>query len=221
MRVFESMDDAIGTQPDLTLSPTVHGDGADAAATRPSRPEKSKTSLIVAVVVLVAILAGAGLWWLDYTRSPAYSLGQLAQAAQDRDWVGVQKYVDIEAVVGQVVDVDVSRSVKGDTSGLGSLVTGLAQSAKPALVEQAKETLRQSIEASAATAGGAAGSLAGFFIANQVKSVTYVGDEALVTVAVPYSGKVFDVRLKMKRVDDHWRVTGIENVLDLPVLGTK
>jgi hypothetical protein len=32
---------------------------------------------------------------------------------------------------------------------------------------------------------------------------------------------VFDVRLKMKRVDDHWRVTGIENVLDLPVLGTK
>jgi hypothetical protein len=190
-------------------------------ATPPSRRAKSKTSLIVAALVLIAMLVGAGLWWLDYTRSPAYSLGQLAQAVQDRDWNGFQKYVDIEAVVGQVVDAAVSGSVKGDTLGLGSLVTGLANTAKPALVQQAKETLRQSIEASAATAGAAAGSLAGFFIANQVKSVTYVGDEALVTVAVPYSGKVFDVRLKMKRVDDHWRVTGIENVLDLPVLGTK
>jgi hypothetical protein len=215
------MDDAIGTQPDMTLSPTVHDDRVAVAATRPSRPAKSKTSLIVAVVVLVAILAGAGLWWLDYTRSPAYSIGQLAQAAQNRDWIGVQKYVDIEAVVGQVVDAAVSRSVKGDTSGLEPLLRQLAGSAKPALVQRAKDALRQAIESGGSWSGYGLGSPVGVYAANQVKSVTYVGDEALVSVAVPYGGKVFDVRLRMKRVDDHWRVTAIENVLDLSVLGLR
>ena len=218
MLVFESMDDAIGAQLDMTSSPTVHGEGVDATATRPPRPAKSKTPL-VAALVLVALLLGAGLWWLNYTRSPAYSLGQLAQAVQDRNWVGVQKYVDVQAVVNQAVDAAVSKPLSGDTSGIGSLVTGLAQSAKPALVQQATELLRTSVETRATSSSDGAGALVQFFAANQIKSVTYVNDgEAVVTVAVPYSGKVFDVRLRMKRVDDHWRVRGIENILDLPAL---
>jgi hypothetical protein len=211
------MDDAIGTQPDVTLSPTVHEDRVALAATPPSRPAKSRTLLIIVALVLIALLVGAGLWWLDYTRSPAYSVGQLAQAVQDRDWVGVQRYVDVQAVVGQAVDAAVSKSLNGDTSGIGSLVTGLAQSAKPALVKQATELLRSSVETRATSSVDGVGSLVGFFAANHVKSVTYLSDaEALVTVAVPYSGQVFDLRLRMKRTGDHWHVTGIENILDLP-----
>jgi hypothetical protein len=213
------MDDAIGTQPEMTLSPTVHEDRVALAAAPPSRPARSRTLLIIVALILVALLVGAGLWWLNYTRSPAYSLGQLAQAVQDRDWVGVQKYVDVQAVVGQAVDAAVSKSLSGDTSGIGSLVTGLTQSAKPALVQQATELLRTSVETRAASSGDGVGSLVGFFAANQVTSVTYLSDgEAIVTVAVPYSGRVFDLRLRMKRTGDHWRVTGIENILDLPAL---
>jgi hypothetical protein len=181
--------------------------------------KRSRTALVVALILLLALVLGAGIWWLNYTRSPTYSLGQLAQAVQDRDWVGVQKYVDVQAVVGQAVDAAVSKSLNGDTSGIGSLATGLAQSAKPTLVQQATELLRKSVETRATSSGDGVGSLVGFFAANQVKSVTYVSDgEALVTVAVPYSGQVFDLRLRMKRTGDHWRVTGIENILDLPAL---
>jgi Protein of unknown function (DUF2939) len=215
------MDDAIGAQPDMTLSPAVHDGGIAAPATPPSRPAKSRTPLIIAALVLIALLVGAGLWWLDYTRSPAYSIGQLAQAVQDRDWNGVQKYVDIDAVVGQVVDAAVGKSTEGGTSGLEPLLQQLAGSAKPALVQRAKDALRQAIESGGSWSGYGLGSLVGVCAANQVKSVDYIGDEALVAVAVPYGGKVFDVRLRMKRVDDHWRVTAIENVLDLSVLGLR
>ena len=51
------------------------------------------------------------------------------------------------------------------------------------------------------------------FITRQVKSVTYAGDEALATVEVPLkTGAPLELKLRMKRVGDHWRVVAVDNV---------
>lgn len=176
-------------------------------------------ALMVAGVLLIAVVGG--LVWMNYTRSPAYSLGLLASAAQNRDWDSVQKYVDVEAIVGKAVDAALGKTLKEDTSGLGALGAELAQSTKPALVQQAKEVLRQSIERGAGAILPNRSWLVSSFVVKQVRSVTYIGDEALVTVEVPLKpGAPFELKLKMKRVDDFWRVVAIENILDFPGVST-
>jgi len=170
---------------------------------------------------LLAAGVAAGVWWLEFTRSPAYSVGQLADAVRQGDWNGVQRYVDVDSVVGQAVDAAVGRSAGQDPSGLGGVVAGLAESAKPALVRQAKESLRLSVERGGTSPTQRSAAFSSYVAAVQVASVRYVGDEALVTLAVPGgAGKVLDLKLRMRRAGDHWRVTRIDDVLDLPgVLG--
>jgi len=171
------------------------------------------------VAALLLIVAAGGLAWVNYTRSPAYSLVMLAGAVQNKDWDGVQKYVDVEAVVGQAVDAAIAKTPGGETGGLGALGVELAPSMKPALVQQAKDALRAAVEQGAVGSGEIQGVLVSVLVARQVKSVTYSGDEALVTVEVPRkSGAPFELRLTMKRVDDSWRVVAVENILDLPGL---
>lgn len=179
---------------------------------------RGRTAVVTAVILLLVAIAGVA--WVNYVRSPSYSLGMLAKAAQDRDWVGVEKYVDVDAAVGQAVDAAVAQGLTGDTSGFGGLVAGLAEM-KPALVQQVKDSLKKSVESGQVPLGGSPG-VAAIFTGKQVKSVTYVGTEALVTVEVPQkTGAPFDMRLKMKRVDDFWRITAIENILELPGISVK
>lgn len=116
---------------------------------------RSPLILAVAAVLVVAIVGGAAWWWVSFTRSPAYSLGRLAAAVQQNNWDGVQKYVDVDSVIGQAVDAAVSKSLEKDTSGLGALVAGLAQSMKPALIQQAKEGFKKSIEQDSTSSSGA------------------------------------------------------------------
>jgi hypothetical protein len=180
---------------------------------------RSRAALIVTLALIAILLLagiGAAVWWIDFTHSPAYSIGQLAEAVQRRDWDGVQKYVDIDSVVRHAVDAAVSKAVKQDTTGLGALAAGIVKSTKADLVAQAKLTLRQGVEQGQSTLATDSISSVGFFAINQVKSVTYVGDEALVTVEVPLArGKPLELKLRMKRVGDHWRVIAIDNILDL------
>ena len=184
-----------------------------------STPHKSHAALIVTLALIAILLLagiGAAVWWIDFTHSPAYSIGQLAEAVQRRDWDGVQKYVDIDSVVRQAVDAAVSTAVKQDTSGLAALAAGVAQFTKPALVAQTKQTLRTSVEQGQSTLTTDSISLVGFFAINQVKSVTYVGGDALATVELPLArGKPLELKLRMKRVGDHWRVIAIDNILEL------
>ena len=189
----------------------------EAARGTAGRARRSRAPLIVTLVMLGALLAAgvaAGVWWLEFTRSPAYSVGQIADAVRQGDWNGVQRYVDVASVVGQAVDAAVGRSA-------GGVVAGLAESAKPALVRQAKESLRLSVERGGTSPTQRSAAFSSYVAAVQVASVRYVGDEALVTLAVPGgAGKVLDLKLRMRRAGDHWRVTRIDDVLDLPgVLG--
>jgi len=169
-----------------------------------------RTRLWASLIVVLALLAVAGAAWINYT-SPRYSVGQLARAAADGDWDGVQKYVDVEAVVSHRVDAATMGTFGGGDSWLGAVGAKLAESAKPGLTQGASNLLRTGIEMGP-DRPNAAVDLAGLFALKSVKSVTYAGDQALVTVAAPYGKeRTIDVTLRMKRVDNFWRVIAVED----------
>jgi len=196
----------------IAMSEQPNPTGAPVTAT--TRKRGGRTAAVAVILLLVAV--GVGVAWVSYTRSPTYSLGMMANAARSKDWDGVQKYVDVDAVVGHAVDAALGQGLKSTTSGFGGLVAGLAQSTKPALSQLAKASFKNSIESGQVSLGGLVG-VASIFVGQRVKSVTFTGNEALVTVEVPQDAVApFDLKLRMKRVDDFWRVTAIENILELP-----
>jgi hypothetical protein len=167
---------------------------------------------VVAVIVLVAAMVGA-LLWFEFTRSPTYSLVKLGDAVQAKDWNGVQKYVDIDAVVGQAVDEAVGKAAGGGNSALAGLGAEVGNASKPALVAQAKALLKQGVEQGTGPVLPNQSLLVSAFITRQVKSVTYAGDEALATVEVPLkTGAPLELKLRMKGVGDYWRVVAVNNI---------
>jgi hypothetical protein len=164
---------------------------------------------VVAVAVAVLVLVRG-----SDTRTPQYSLEQMANAARNKDWDGVQKYIDVDAVTSTFVDAAISNAFGADTSG----TVGADSAMKPKAIQQIKDSLKRRVED---TSGVGTGDLSEVLYVDKPTSVTYVSeDEALVTVEVPVSaGGTRDIRLRMKRTDDHWRIAAFENaaeLLDLP-----
>lgn len=177
-------------------------------------PARHRISLWIPIVVVVVLLSTISARWISVIRSPDYSIQRLGSAVEDRDWNGFLKYVDTEAVLGQVVELVVARSAMAEDPDFG----GLSQSAKRDLVHGAKDALREGIE-KGGESSRSLGTLGGYLSAKKVKSATRVGDEALVTVEVAGENRVIDVTLRMKRADNYWRVIRIENLADLPLSG--
>jgi len=160
--------------------------------------------VLVAVFVVVAALGVGGfLYWLSYTRSPQYSVAMLGKAIAAHDYDEFQKYVDVDAVINKVVDDAMAESLKKDSSGMGALAASLVQSMKPALVAQFKTSLQTSVESKGSTSFSGMSKLS-------ITKVTDAGDFAFVTVST--GQKSGDIKLKLKRVGDFWRVVEFSNL---------
>lgn len=171
-----------------------------------------RTILLVSLIVVLALLVVGGLRWVQYVRSPQYSVEQLARAATAKDWEGVQKYVDVDAVVGDQVDKRIDGTVGGDDTLLGESGDWLGELTKPKATQLAKGMLRTAILAGPNRPGTAV-DLAGLFARQSVKSVTFEGDEALVIAEARFGDKrVVRVTLRMKRIDNYWRVVAVEGL---------
>ena len=160
---------------------------------------------VVAVAVAVLVLVRG-----SDTRTPQYSLEQMANAARNKDWDGVQKYIDVDAVTSTFVDAVLSSAFGADTSG----TVGAGSTMKPKAVQQIKDSLKRRV---VDTSGVETGDLSGVLYVDKPKTVTTVSeDEVLVTVEVPVSaGGTRDVRLRMKWAGDHWRIVAFDNATEL------
>jgi flagellar basal body-associated protein FliL len=92
---------------------------------------------VVAVAVAVLVLVRG-----SDTRTPQYSLEQMANAARNKDWDGVQKYIDVDAVTSTFVDAAISNAFGADTSG----TVGADSAMKPKAIQQIKDSLKRRVE---------------------------------------------------------------------------
>lgn len=178
-----------------------------------------RTALIAVLVVLLLAVAGT-LWWGAFRESPRYSVGQLASAVDERDWDGFVTYVDVDAVLDQAYDQLADESLPDEDSFFGGIAGSLAESMKPTVLVQAKNALKKAIETGAVTPGDGPTPFRGLFMITNVKSVTHRDGEALVIAEVPLGKRrTVDLELRMTKVDEFWRVTAIENIAELELVG--
>jgi len=239
--ISDGVDDGVDDTANDTQASTVGGDpvGGDPADTAPATVEPGKpkspfAAMAIVLVFLLVVVAGAGAWFFGFTRSPAYSLGELAKAGQARDMDGVQKYLDIDAVIDQLLDIAISK-VLAESGEADPSAAGMIEMMKPMLAEQLKEEIRKSIEegkgaggsgtglvtnlfALTGGPGGAqkAGPITNLFVLGKAKTTGRTGNEALLTIGIKdRKGKPLDLTLRMKRTGNHWQVIAIENAEEL------
>jgi len=193
---------------------------------------KKRSRLLVLITVLAIVVIGAvvgGLLWQQYLQSPRHALAQLAAATESQDWSGVQTYVDVDAVASNFVDAALSNAQGEDAAGeedergAGEDSPMRAQprkerdtpSMKSAFVDQFGDALKQAVEDG--TLNADAGGVSSVLLGEKVTDVAYVSEtEAAVTMAVSDgAGRTRDIRLRMQKADDHWRIIALENIDDL------
>lgn len=184
------------------------------------RPRRRRLGCLIALAIVIIVAIAGSLWWRNYLRSPQASLTRLAQAAQRGDWQGVDRYVDVKAVIGDVVDATIERALadsESELSQLGELgqefARQFADTMRPRLTEEIERQVRERVESTQPDTKRLAGTLT---VVNRPREVSIHGDGALVTVVLPYEGKRLPLELEMRRVDERtWEVVGLRNAGDV------
>jgi len=190
---------------------------------------------LVLLVLLLALAAGSYYYYNSLKTGPSYALLEAATATQTHDLAAFERYVDIDALTGHLVD-----DVANQSSMLSALVPGgsLAMHGalrllKPQLAKAAHREVQRYVETGSLAAAGAAApkrlvnlsltGLAGRVVSADskfkgIKYTTEKGNEALVGLEFTQpkydTTMVLEVKL-LKQPDDHWQVKQITNTGDL------
>jgi hypothetical protein len=196
---------------------------ADEILEAPIVLDESRLRRLIGIPVLAVLAAAAitvgGIAWLDFRYSPSYCLAQISIGVQERDWDRVDKYVDVDAVVASAMDSAAAGLTQNDPPSYIKLTSNVAKATSPYVAEKVEDALRKSVEHGPSSATEpAAGSLRDVLAVMSVKNVTYDEKGALATVGVRNaSGAPVNLAIRMQRgfFTRHWRITAIENILDL------
>jgi hypothetical protein len=193
---------------------------------------------LVLLVVLIAIAAGGYYYYKSLKAGPSYALMQAAAATQTHDLATFERYVDVDALTGHLVDDVVNQgSILTSLVPGGSLAMhGALRFLKPQLTKAAHKEVQRYVETGSLEAAAAAApkhmvnlSLTGLVgrvvgPGSKFKGIKYTtekGDEALVGLEFTQpkydTTMVLEVKL-LKQPDDHWQAKEITNTSDL-VLG--
>jgi hypothetical protein len=190
---------------------------------------------LVLLVLLLALVAGGYYYYNSLKSGPSYALLQAAAATQTHDLNTFERYVDVDALTGHLVD-----DVADQSSVLGVLVPGgrfAMQGAlrllKPQLTKAAHAEIKRYVATGSLEAASAAApkrfvnlsftGLAGRVVSpdskfNGIKYTTEKGDEALVGLEFTQpkfdTTMVLEVKLR-KQADGHWQAKEINNTSDL------
>jgi hypothetical protein len=190
---------------------------------------------LLLLVALIALVTGGYYYYNSFKTGPSYALMQAAAATQTHDIATFERYVDVDALTGHLVDDVVNQgSVLTSLLPGGNLAMhGALRLLKPQLAKAAHKEVQRYVETGSLAAAAAAApkrmvnlSLAG--LAGQVvgtdskfkgiKYATEKGDEALVGLEFTRpkydTTMVLEVKL-LKQADDHWQVKEITNTGEL------
>ena len=189
---------------------------------------------IVALGVIAVLMVGAGAGYWRWTKSPTYSLKQLALAVKDHDRDAVEKYLDIEAVANETIDFILSKALAEKTpanqmqAAGQNLARGFVEMMKPRLAQTAKEKFLSYVESGKIEdTPGESGPVAG--ITSSLKAVSSGSVEFLGIESVKREGKIAEVKVKlrgankqelapilrMREKDGFWQIFGVGNLAEL------
>lgn len=102
---------------------------------------------LLAALLILLILGGGGYWY--WTTTPVYSILQAREAVKNHDVQSFNKYVDVESIASNLVDVILAKPV-GALDLFGSagrmLGFGLVSIVKPRALEVVKEQINELVE---------------------------------------------------------------------------
>lgn len=175
----------------------------------------------LAIVCILVLLCAAGGWYAynNWKTGPAYSLMQAGLALKNNDKAAIEKYVDLDGVINNAVDIFVEEGIKqakkdSDNDMMIAMAGGFLAAMKPAIVSAMKEGVLQAIDNANKDEKAAENQkkLQESIKIKSVKTIKKEGDIASVELIMDIPEKQ-NVRfvLGMKRYADYWKVEKLEN----------
>jgi hypothetical protein len=187
------------------------------------------------LVLLLALIGGGYYYYNSLKKGPEYALLQAAAATQTHDVTAFERYVDVDALTGHLVDDVANHSgvLSALVPGGGLALRGGLRLLKPQLAKAAHNEVQRYVETGSIEAAQAAApkhlvnlsflGLVGRVVSpdSKFKGVKYStdkGNEALVGLEFTQprydTTMVVEVKL-LKQADGHWQAKEITNTTDL------
>jgi hypothetical protein len=162
------------------------------------------------VVIVLAVLAGAFLWWQNYKTRPAYSLALLVDAVQNNDQETFNRIVDtdkvVESFVPQVTEKAIGRYASALTAPLRKQIEALVPKLVPGVKEQVRAEVTKKIKELSERAEGKPFILVALGMPYMV-DIREEGDTARVLANLNNR----PVELTMTRNGDLWKIVGVKD----------
>lgn len=186
----------------------------------------------ILLLLLVVLAIGAYLYYQNFVGSPKYSLLQAHEAMEDHDMAAFEKYVDVTAVTGSLIDqLAEQRGLIGALNPASGVLRQALRYMKPQLSQVAHKEIQKYVETGDFKKDPNAPkkqvdiSLSGLW--NKVvsdsaafKGVKYVKEEGeTALVGLEFTQPRYDttmvLEVKMHDQGDHWKVVALTNTAEL------
>ncbi|SMB81093.1 hypothetical protein SAMN00017405_2036 [Desulfonispora thiosulfatigenes DSM 11270] len=191
-------------------------------ATRTNKKSKKKLLIFMLIVVLITSLVVGYLYFLT---TPQYSLLKITKAVEKHDLPTFEKYVDIDRVVTRLVDYVLEKEVKKISFGSVKLEKEIVKKIRPNIISYAKNEIRLFVAGGNiknARASNAQIPVTSFAQDSGLEHLQYKGIEkiekqgntAKITLKIYHKRfkKELKPEIKMKKIEDYWRVYEINNI---------
>lgn len=177
---------------------------------------------VLSVILILFVLCTAGLCWAynNWKESPSYSLSKVGLALQSKDSMMIEKYIDIESLLGDAFDTFFKESLKiygieNNNDILDMMIGGVVSASKPQIVSALKQGILDGIKNTSES------SYEESISKSKIKSLKVIrkdSDLASVEIIllVPEAGnKELKLLLGMKKYSNYWRIERLQNSEDI------
>lgn len=182
------------------------------------------------LVVVIAVAAGAYLWWRNYQSTPAYTLALIVDAAQRNDLAEFHKRIDDEEIAKNMIANVSQKAASRYGFALSSAMQQRIDSILPSLTPRLKQTINDEVAKELKDLASKSEPKPFIVLAATVSSlvnVTTEGETAKATTNL--LGR--PIELIMRRDADRWKVTDFKDdvivqrvvdsvVKELPAIGS-
>lgn len=182
----------------------------------------SKLLIFILIILIIASLRGG---YLYIIKSPQYSLYKITKAVENNDLEDFEKYVDIDRTVTQLVDQILEREVKKFSFGSVKLEEELVKKVRPKIIKYIKDEIELFVLSGNIKNRGASNTDIPAINFHQELGLKYLeykkiekvekhDNVAVVSLDIYHKRfkKHLKPKIKMKMVEDYWRVCEIRNI---------